>query len=103
MMKVIQNRRLVPVAEKTQFLSPVQFGNWKKRTTLDALLLKVSLDPPDNAAKCSALINKNTKRSIKTTAGVTKHTYQHTKEYPMEGEGQGKLLLCQTGSSKAQH
>eukprot|EP00957_Ditylum_brightwellii_P097774 7445808-Ditylum_brightwellii.AAC.1 len=26
-MKVIWNRRLVPVAEKTQFISSVQFGN----------------------------------------------------------------------------
>eukprot|EP00957_Ditylum_brightwellii_P123640 9425938-Ditylum_brightwellii.AAC.1 len=40
-MKVIWKRRLVPVAEKTQFLSPVQFGNMKGQTTLDALLLKV--------------------------------------------------------------
>eukprot|EP00957_Ditylum_brightwellii_P052589 3987629-Ditylum_brightwellii.AAC.1 len=40
-MKVIWNRCLVPVAEKTGMLSLVQFGNRKGWTTLDALLLKV--------------------------------------------------------------
>eukprot|EP00957_Ditylum_brightwellii_P130682 9969540-Ditylum_brightwellii.AAC.1 len=40
-MKVIWNRRLVPVAEKTGMFSPVQFGNRKGWTALDALLLKV--------------------------------------------------------------
>eukprot|EP00957_Ditylum_brightwellii_P018942 1425044-Ditylum_brightwellii.AAC.1 len=40
-MKVIWNCRLVPVAEKTGMLSPVQFGNRKGQTALDALLLKV--------------------------------------------------------------
>eukprot|EP00957_Ditylum_brightwellii_P077021 5853444-Ditylum_brightwellii.AAC.1 len=40
-MKVIWNRRLVPVAEKAGMLSPVQFGNRKGRTSLDVLLLKV--------------------------------------------------------------
>eukprot|EP00957_Ditylum_brightwellii_P086740 6600641-Ditylum_brightwellii.AAC.1 len=40
-MKAIWNRRLVPVAEKPGMLSPVQFGNRKGQTALDALLLKV--------------------------------------------------------------
>eukprot|EP00957_Ditylum_brightwellii_P076997 5852030-Ditylum_brightwellii.AAC.1 len=40
-MKVIWNRQLVPIAEKSQLISPVQFGNRKGRTALDALLLKV--------------------------------------------------------------
>eukprot|EP00957_Ditylum_brightwellii_P184498 14052776-Ditylum_brightwellii.AAC.1 len=40
-MKVIWNRQLVPVAERTGMLSPVQFGNQQGRTALDALLLKV--------------------------------------------------------------
>ena len=40
-MKVIWNRRLVPMAEKTHLTSPVQFGNRKGCTALDALLLKV--------------------------------------------------------------
>eukprot|EP00957_Ditylum_brightwellii_P133383 10169906-Ditylum_brightwellii.AAC.1 len=40
-MKVIWNQRLVPVAEKAGMLSPVQFGNRKCRTALDALLPKV--------------------------------------------------------------
>eukprot|EP00957_Ditylum_brightwellii_P135611 10341042-Ditylum_brightwellii.AAC.1 len=40
-MKVIWNRWLVPMAEKTQLISPMQFGNCKGCTTLDALLLKV--------------------------------------------------------------
>eukprot|EP00957_Ditylum_brightwellii_P023894 1801724-Ditylum_brightwellii.AAC.1 len=40
-MKVLWNRRLVPTAEKTQLISPVQFGNHKGNTALDALLLKV--------------------------------------------------------------
>eukprot|EP00957_Ditylum_brightwellii_P068607 5208864-Ditylum_brightwellii.AAC.1 len=128
-MKVIWNRRQVPVAEKTQFLSLVQFGNRKGQTALDALLLKVvmvdciclfqltgsilnndasacydqmipevssvhlqSLGLPDNTTKYSVLINKNMKRSIKTATGVTKDTYQHTSEYPLQGEGQDKSL-----------
>eukprot|EP00957_Ditylum_brightwellii_P029098 2198862-Ditylum_brightwellii.AAC.1 len=40
-MKVIWNRHLVPAAEKDGMLSPVQFGNRKGRTALDALHLKV--------------------------------------------------------------
>eukprot|EP00957_Ditylum_brightwellii_P056496 4282880-Ditylum_brightwellii.AAC.1 len=40
-MKVIWNCQLVPVAEKTGMLSPVQFVNRKVWTALDALLLKV--------------------------------------------------------------
>eukprot|EP00957_Ditylum_brightwellii_P021152 1594280-Ditylum_brightwellii.AAC.1 len=40
-MKVIWNRWLVPMAEKTQLISPVQFGNCKGRMALDALILKV--------------------------------------------------------------
>eukprot|EP00957_Ditylum_brightwellii_P045276 3432475-Ditylum_brightwellii.AAC.1 len=40
-MKVIWNRQLFLVAEKTQLISPVQFGNHKGQTALDALLLKV--------------------------------------------------------------
>eukprot|EP00957_Ditylum_brightwellii_P104720 7980934-Ditylum_brightwellii.AAC.1 len=38
-----------------------------------------SMGLQDNTTKCSGLINKNMKRSIKMTAGVTKQTYQHTK------------------------
>eukprot|EP00957_Ditylum_brightwellii_P145826 11103721-Ditylum_brightwellii.AAC.1 len=40
-MKVIWNCQLVPVAEKTGMLSPVQSGNRKGWAALDALLLKV--------------------------------------------------------------
>eukprot|EP00957_Ditylum_brightwellii_P027852 2105040-Ditylum_brightwellii.AAC.1 len=40
-LKIIWNQRLVPSTEKTQFLSPVQFGNRKGQTALDALLLKI--------------------------------------------------------------
>eukprot|EP00957_Ditylum_brightwellii_P147506 11233024-Ditylum_brightwellii.AAC.1 len=40
-MKVIWNRRLVPIAEDSEYLSEVQFGNRKGRTSLDALLLKI--------------------------------------------------------------
>eukprot|EP00957_Ditylum_brightwellii_P200386 15276925-Ditylum_brightwellii.AAC.1 len=40
-MKVIWNKRLVPVAEQFHFLSPVQFGNRKGKTSLNALLLKI--------------------------------------------------------------
>eukprot|EP00957_Ditylum_brightwellii_P125799 9590237-Ditylum_brightwellii.AAC.1 len=39
--KVIWNKRLVPVAERTKMISPVQFGNRKGRTALDTLLLIV--------------------------------------------------------------
>eukprot|EP00957_Ditylum_brightwellii_P103509 7886698-Ditylum_brightwellii.AAC.1 len=44
-MKVIWNRCLVPVVEKTVMLSPVQFGNQQGCTALDVLLLKaVTMD-----------------------------------------------------------
>eukprot|EP00957_Ditylum_brightwellii_P058453 4432540-Ditylum_brightwellii.AAC.1 len=104
-MKVIWNRQLVPVAEKTWFIGPVQFGNCKGRTALYALLLKVvtmdcfclfhlngailnsnvtacydtmipelssihlqSLGLPEEAVKCSLLLNHNMHHSVKTTA-----------------------------------
>eukprot|EP00957_Ditylum_brightwellii_P158566 12069572-Ditylum_brightwellii.AAC.1 len=104
-MKVIWNRRLVPVAEKTQLISPVQFWNRKGCTTLDALLLKAvtmdcfclfslngaipnsdatacydrmipevtsihiqSLGLPEEAVKCSVLLNHNMRHHVKTTA-----------------------------------
>eukprot|EP00957_Ditylum_brightwellii_P102760 7831129-Ditylum_brightwellii.AAC.2 len=41
-MKVIWVRCLVPQAEKCNYISPVQFGNQKGRTALDALLLKIT-------------------------------------------------------------
>eukprot|EP00957_Ditylum_brightwellii_P136729 10426576-Ditylum_brightwellii.AAC.1 len=41
-MKVIWARRLVPRAEETNYISRVQFGNWKGKTVLDALLLKIT-------------------------------------------------------------
>eukprot|EP00957_Ditylum_brightwellii_P028745 2171301-Ditylum_brightwellii.AAC.1 len=41
-MKVIWARRLVPQAERHDYISPVQFGNWKGKTALDALLLKIT-------------------------------------------------------------
>eukprot|EP00957_Ditylum_brightwellii_P191011 14544138-Ditylum_brightwellii.AAC.1 len=37
-LKIIWNHRLVPTAEKTKFLSPVQFGNRKGRTACLLLL-----------------------------------------------------------------
>eukprot|EP00957_Ditylum_brightwellii_P139288 10615169-Ditylum_brightwellii.AAC.1 len=40
-LKIIWNHWLVPTADKTNFLSPVQFGNSKGRTALDALLMKI--------------------------------------------------------------
>eukprot|EP00957_Ditylum_brightwellii_P057802 4383144-Ditylum_brightwellii.AAC.2 len=49
-----------------------------------------SLGFPDNATKCSVLINCNMKRKVKTLAVITKDYYQHTPEFPLEGEGQGK-------------
>eukprot|EP00957_Ditylum_brightwellii_P109190 8329268-Ditylum_brightwellii.AAC.1 len=105
-MKVIWNRHLVPVAEKSRMLSPVQFGNRQGHTVPDVLLLKVvtmdclclfrlngailnnnttacydcmipelssihlqGLGLPDNAAKCSVLLNHNMKHHVKTKAG----------------------------------
>eukprot|EP00957_Ditylum_brightwellii_P116054 8853463-Ditylum_brightwellii.AAC.1 len=60
-MKVIWNRCLVPVAEKAGMLSPVQFGNMKGRTALDALLLKVvSMDCLRLFRHNSAILNNNT-------------------------------------------
>eukprot|EP00957_Ditylum_brightwellii_P099926 7614746-Ditylum_brightwellii.AAC.3 len=40
-MKHIWNKCMIPVVEKTNFLSPEQFGNKKGYTSLDALLLKI--------------------------------------------------------------
>eukprot|EP00957_Ditylum_brightwellii_P029728 2247834-Ditylum_brightwellii.AAC.1 len=40
-LKIIWDHCLVPAVEKTKFLSPVQFGNLKDCTALDALLLKI--------------------------------------------------------------
>eukprot|EP00957_Ditylum_brightwellii_P140260 10687650-Ditylum_brightwellii.AAC.1 len=40
-LKIIWNHQLVPVAEKANFISPVQFGNRKGKITLDALFLKI--------------------------------------------------------------
>eukprot|EP00957_Ditylum_brightwellii_P090845 6917731-Ditylum_brightwellii.AAC.1 len=39
--KIIWNHRLATVAEKTNFLSPLQFGNRKGKTAFGALLLKI--------------------------------------------------------------
>eukprot|EP00957_Ditylum_brightwellii_P183689 13991165-Ditylum_brightwellii.AAC.1 len=59
-MKVIWNRRLVPVAEKTGLISPVQFSNHKGRTALDALLLKVvTLDCFQLFRLNGAILNNN--------------------------------------------
>eukprot|EP00957_Ditylum_brightwellii_P073417 5579037-Ditylum_brightwellii.AAC.1 len=41
-MKIIWNKCLVPTAENSNFLSPVQFGNRKGKTSLDTLLLKIT-------------------------------------------------------------
>eukprot|EP00957_Ditylum_brightwellii_P108953 8311646-Ditylum_brightwellii.AAC.1 len=41
-MKVIWARWLVPKAEESNYLSRVHFGNWKGKTALDALLLKIT-------------------------------------------------------------
>eukprot|EP00957_Ditylum_brightwellii_P122412 9333977-Ditylum_brightwellii.AAC.1 len=126
-MKVIWNCRLVPIMEKTGMLSPVQFGNRKGRTALDALLLKVvtmgclcmfclngtilnndatacynwmipelsslhvqSLGLPDNATKCSILLNHDMKHFVKINAGITKDFYKHELSDKKFGEGQGK-------------
>eukprot|EP00957_Ditylum_brightwellii_P048626 3690021-Ditylum_brightwellii.AAC.1 len=40
-LKIIWNHRLVPVTEQTKFLSPVEFGNRKGCTALDALVLTI--------------------------------------------------------------
>eukprot|EP00957_Ditylum_brightwellii_P172591 13138808-Ditylum_brightwellii.AAC.1 len=102
------------MAEKTQLISPMQFGNRKGHTSLDALLLKVvtmvcfclfclngaifknnamscydqmipevtslhlqSLGLPEEAVKCSMLLNHNMHHHIKTTAGVSSEHYRH--------------------------
>eukprot|EP00957_Ditylum_brightwellii_P141487 10778624-Ditylum_brightwellii.AAC.1 len=108
-------------------LSPVQFGNRKGWTALDALLLKVvtmdclhlfrlngtilnndatacydqmilkisslhvqSLGLPDNATKCSVLLNHNMKHYVKTNTGITKEFYKHEPTNKKFGKGQGK-------------
>eukprot|EP00957_Ditylum_brightwellii_P083526 6349353-Ditylum_brightwellii.AAC.1 len=126
-MKVIWNRWLVPVAEKTQLISPVQFGNCKRCPALDALLLKVitmdcfclfclngailnndamacydhivpevtsiylqRLGLPEEAVKCSVLLNHNMCHRVKTTAGVSREHYRHEPGNEKYEEGQGK-------------
>eukprot|EP00957_Ditylum_brightwellii_P172139 13104745-Ditylum_brightwellii.AAC.1 len=126
-MKVIWNRRLVPTAEKTHFISLVQFGNRKGHTALDALLLKVvtmdcfrlfclnrailnndatacydqmipeetflhlqSLGLPEEAVKCSVLLNHNMRHHVKTTTGVSSKHYMHKSGNKKYCEGQGK-------------
>eukprot|EP00957_Ditylum_brightwellii_P166824 12697568-Ditylum_brightwellii.AAC.1 len=59
-LKIIWNQRLVPTAEKTQCLSPVQFGNRKGQTSLDALLLKiVTMDCMRLYCLNGAILNNN--------------------------------------------
>eukprot|EP00957_Ditylum_brightwellii_P208622 15358271-Ditylum_brightwellii.AAC.1 len=128
-MKVIWNRRLVPMTEKTQLISPVQFGNRKGCTALDALLLKVvtmdcfrlfhlnraiinndatacydqmipevsslhlqSLGLPEEAVKCSVLLNHNMRHHVKSTAGVSSEYYRHKHGNEKHREGQGKTF-----------
>eukprot|EP00957_Ditylum_brightwellii_P010651 806401-Ditylum_brightwellii.AAC.1 len=130
-MKMIWNRPLVPMAEKTQLISPVQIGNCKGCTALDALLLKVvtmdcfrlfclnrdilnndamacydqmipevtslhlqSLGLPEEAAKCSVLLNHNMRHHVKTTAGVPSEHYMHKPGNVKYGEGQGKTSFA---------
>eukprot|EP00957_Ditylum_brightwellii_P135641 10343693-Ditylum_brightwellii.AAC.1 len=61
-MKVIWNKRLVSVAEQSHFLSPVQFGNRKGETSLDALLLKiVTMDSLRSFRLNGAVLNSDAK------------------------------------------
>eukprot|EP00957_Ditylum_brightwellii_P017976 1354292-Ditylum_brightwellii.AAC.1 len=39
--KIIWNKHLAPTSDSSNFLSPVQFGNKKGKTSLDTLLLKI--------------------------------------------------------------
>eukprot|EP00957_Ditylum_brightwellii_P105767 8066164-Ditylum_brightwellii.AAC.1 len=52
-----------------------------------------SLGMPDNANKCSILINKNMQWHIKTADGISKDSYGHTDEFGKWGESQGKGSL----------
>eukprot|EP00957_Ditylum_brightwellii_P192547 14660061-Ditylum_brightwellii.AAC.1 len=45
---------------------------------------------PDNAAKCSVLLNHNMQHHVKTKAGVTTDYYTHEANNKKFGEGQGK-------------
>eukprot|EP00957_Ditylum_brightwellii_P146687 11166125-Ditylum_brightwellii.AAC.1 len=59
-MKVIWDRRLVPRVEETNYISRVQFGNRKGKTTLDALLLKIAtMDSLQLFRLNGALLNNN--------------------------------------------
>eukprot|EP00957_Ditylum_brightwellii_P131473 10027414-Ditylum_brightwellii.AAC.1 len=89
-LKFIWNHRLVPVAGKKNFLSPLQFGNRKGCTALDALLLTIALGMPENAMKASVLLNHKAKHHVKTKAGVTTEYYQSTKDCPSYTEDQWK-------------
>eukprot|EP00957_Ditylum_brightwellii_P075903 5769285-Ditylum_brightwellii.AAC.1 len=41
-LKLIWNHQLVPLTEKVNFITPVQFGNRKGQTVLDAPLVKIT-------------------------------------------------------------
>eukprot|EP00957_Ditylum_brightwellii_P013498 1018306-Ditylum_brightwellii.AAC.1 len=45
---------------------------------------------PDSAANCSVSINENMRHHVRTNAGESSESYQHSKDYFKGGEGQGK-------------
>eukprot|EP00957_Ditylum_brightwellii_P118965 9073548-Ditylum_brightwellii.AAC.1 len=49
-----------------------------------------SLGLPEEAVKCSMLLNHNMRHHVKTTAGVSSEHYRHKPENEKYGEGQGK-------------
>eukprot|EP00957_Ditylum_brightwellii_P144146 10982368-Ditylum_brightwellii.AAC.1 len=55
---------------------------------------------PEEAVKCSVLLNHNMHHHIKTTAGVSREHYRHKSGNKKYGEGQGKPPHHQTGCSK---
>eukprot|EP00957_Ditylum_brightwellii_P144567 11012200-Ditylum_brightwellii.AAC.1 len=59
-----------------------------------------SLGLPEEAVKCSVVLNHNMCHHVKTTAGVSREHYRHKPENKKYGEGQGKLPHHQTGCSK---
>eukprot|EP00957_Ditylum_brightwellii_P017749 1336952-Ditylum_brightwellii.AAC.1 len=101
-MKIILNKRLVPTAESSNFLSPVQFCNRKGNTSLDTLLLKIiTMDClqlfqlngavlNNNAmACCNRMIPELTALHLQSL-GISDDHYKHTPEYGKFCKGQGK-------------
>eukprot|EP00957_Ditylum_brightwellii_P094467 7193423-Ditylum_brightwellii.AAC.1 len=59
-----------------------------------------SLGLPDNATKCSVLLNHNMKHYVKAKAGVTKEFYKHEEHHEKFGGTGQNAINCQLALSE---